>query len=137
MTKTRRVLLLAVLALAVAASELGVRAPNAAADQYGFSVFVPGNSFAIIDSPWRHISKVNAWYPGEEEILISAGLTENGVGLWGEARNRSNQGSIVTLDTGNGSAWFRAIVYNLSPYGHTINGNYQWPGDGGGGDGGD
>ena len=126
MTNIRRILLLAALTLTAATIALGVRAPAAEADQYGFSCFVPANGFCVIETQYRNIYKVNARYPGSEEIVIAAGLFEYGVGPWGQARNRSNNSALVTLDTGCENCLFRAVVYNYSNSAHTINGTYYW-----------
>lgn len=126
LSKIRRVLLIGA-SLTIGTVALSVDVPTAEADQYGFTCFVPAQGFCIIeDTPWRHIYKVNARYPGDGELVIGVGLAEEGVGPWGQARNRSNNSSLVTLDTGNESALFRAVLYNYSNNGHTINGTYYW-----------
>jgi hypothetical protein len=124
---TRRVVLLTALAFGLAAALLAAQAPTAHADKYGFSCFVPANGFCTVSSPYRHIYKVHVWYPGTDgEKVIAGGLEESGAGVWGQARNRSNNGSFVTLDTGCGACWFHAVVYNYENNAHTIKGEYYF-----------
>lgn len=57
--------------------------------------------------------------------MIGAALQENVGGEWGEARNRSNNGSVVTLDSWCQACWYKAKIWNWGPR-HTIEGRYYY-----------
>jgi len=126
LSHSRRFVSLVVLGTALAVAVLAVRATDARADKAGFECFVPARGFCVIGDPHRHIYTASAWYAGQNELLMGVGLDELGRGVWGQAKNRSNLKSLVTLDSGCNACAFQVVLYNDTDNAHTIDGYYFW-----------
>ena len=112
--------------LSAATIGLGLEPPAASADRYaGECVLDPGSSCTPTGTP-RNYYRVQAWYTGTDEIVVSAVLLQDSGGEWGEARSRSNNSSFVTLDSGCGACSFKPRFYNHGPGRHTVKYQYWW-----------